>query len=197
MPKLKRICVFCGSSFGKRPAYKQAAEHLGRLLAERGIGLVYGGGGVGLMGAMADSCLSAGGEVIGVIPDSLLRREVGHHGVSKLHVVQTMHERKALMADLADAFIALPGGYGTLEEFCEVVTWSQLGIQQKPCGLLNVEKYWDGLLAVLDHAVDEQFVRPENSELVLVAATPEGMLHRLMEWAPTEHIEKWIDKGKR
>jgi len=197
MNRLKRVCVFCGSSFGARPAYKLTAEHLGRLLAERGIGLVYGGGGVGLMGAMADACLAAGGEVIGVIPDSLMRREVGHRDLSKLHVVQTMHERKALMADLSDAFIALPGGYGTLEEFCEIVTWSQLGIQQKPCGLLNIEKYWDGLLAVLDHAVDEQFVRPENSQLVLVAATPEGMLHRLMEWTPPEHIEKWIDKGKR
>lgn len=197
MTALKRICVFCGSAFGARPAYKQAAEHLGRLLAERGLGLVYGGGGVGLMGAMADACLRAGGEVIGVIPDSLLRREVGHRGVSKLHVVQTMHERKALMADLADAFIALPGGYGTLEEFCEVVTWSQLGIQRKPCGLLNVERYWDGLLAVLDHAVDEQFVRPENSQLVLVASTPEGMLERLLEWTPPSHIEQWIDRGKR
>jgi uncharacterized protein (TIGR00730 family) len=195
--KLKRVCVFCGSSFGARPAYRAAAEELGRLLAEHGIGLVYGGGCVGLMGALADACMSAGGEVIGVIPESLLRREVGHRGVSKLHVVETMHERKALMADLADAFIALPGGYGTLEEFCEVVTWSQLGIQQKPCGLLNIEKYWDGLLAVLDHAVDEEFVRPENSELVLVASTPQGMLHRLSEWAPPEHIEKWIDKGKR
>jgi uncharacterized protein (TIGR00730 family) len=195
--KLKRICVFCGSSFGARPAYKAAAEELGRLLAEHGIGLVYGGGCVGLMGALADACMSAGGEVNGVIPDSLLRREVGHRGVSKLHVVQTMHERKALMADLADAFIALPGGYGTLEEFCEVVTWSQLGIQRKPCGLLNIEKYWDGLLAVLDHAVDEQFVRPENSQLVLVASTPQGMLHRLAEWTPPEHIEKWIDKEKR
>lgn len=197
MKPLKRICVFCGSSFGARPAYKQAAEHLGRLLAERGIGLVYGGGGVGLMGAMADACLAADGEVIGVIPESLLRREVGHRDVTKLHIVQTMHERKALMADLSDAFIALPGGYGTLEEFCEIVTWSQLGIQQKPCGLLNVEKFWDGLLAALDHAVDEGFVRPENSQLVLVAATPEGMLHRLMEWTPPEHIEKWIDKRKR
>jgi uncharacterized protein (TIGR00730 family) len=195
--KLKRVCVFCGSSFGARPAYRAAAEELGRLLAEHGIGLVYGGGCVGLMGALADACMSAGGEVIGVIPESLLRREVGHRGVSKLHVVQTMHERKALMADLADAFIALPGGYGTLEEFCEVVTWSQLGIQQKPCGLLNVEKYWDGLLAVLDHAVDEEFVRPENSQLVLVASTPQGMLYRLSEWTPPEHIEKWIDKGKR
>ena len=197
MKKLKSICVFCGSSFGARPAYRDAAERLGRLLAERGITLVYGGGCIGLMGAIADSALAAGGQVIGVIPDSLLRREVGHRGVTRLHVVQTMHERKALMADLADAFIALPGGYGTLEEFCEVVTWSQLGIQQKPCGLLNIEKYWDGLLAVLDHAVDEGFVRMENSELVLVAQNPQSMLERLAEWTPPAHIENWIDKQKR
>jgi uncharacterized protein (TIGR00730 family) len=195
--KLQRICVFCGSSLGARPAYRETAEELGELLAERGIGLVYGGGCIGLMGVIADAVMRKGGEVIGVIPESLLQREVGHRGVSKLHVVQTMHERKALMADLADAFIALPGGYGTLEEFCEVVTWSQLGIQQKPCGLLNVEKYWDGLLAVLDHAVDEQFVTRENSQLVLVASTAPGMLERLMEWTPPAHIERWIDKRKR
>jgi uncharacterized protein (TIGR00730 family) len=194
---LKRICVFCGSSFGSRSAYKQAAEDLGRLFAERGIGLVYGGACVGLMGAIADAVLAGGGEVIGVIPESLLRREVGHRGVSKLHVVQTMHERKALMADLADAFIALPGGFGTLEEFCEAVTWSQLGIQQKPCGLLNIERYWEGLLAVLEHAVDEEFVRPENGQLVLVATTPEGMLERLHEWTPPRHIERWLDEAKR
>lgn len=166
-------------------------------MAERGIGVVFGGGCIGLMGVVADAALSKGGEVIGVIPESLVRREIGHRGVTKLHVVETMHQRKALMADLSDAFIALPGGYGTLEEFCEAVTWSQLGIQQKPCGLLNIEKYWDGLLKVLDHAVDEEFVRPENSLLVLVASTPEGMLHRLLEWTPPLHIEKWLDEEKR
>jgi uncharacterized protein (TIGR00730 family) len=149
------------------------------------------------MGALADAVLAGGGEVTGVIPDSLMRREVGHRGVSKLHVVQTMHERKALMADLADAFIALPGGYGTLEELLETLTWSQLGIQQKPCGLLNVENYWDGLLRVLDHAVDEGFVRPENSRLVLVAQGPESMLERLTEWEPPAHIEKWLSNVQR
>jgi uncharacterized protein (TIGR00730 family) len=195
--KLKRICVFCGSSVGARPAYKQAAQRLGQLMAESGIGLVFGGGCIGLMGVVADAVLAGGGEAIGVIPQSLLRREIGHRGVTKLHVVETMHQRKALMADLSDAFIALPGGYGTLEEFCEAITWSQLGIQQKPCGLLNVERYWDGLLAVLDHAVDEQFVRPENAQLVLVARTPEGMLDRLQEWTPPGHIEKWLDETKR
>jgi len=197
VPQLKRICIFCGSSVGARPAYREAAQRLGELLAERGVGVVFGGGCVGLMGAVADAALSKGGEVIGVIPESLVRREIGHRGVTKLHVVETMHQRKALMADLSDAFIALPGGYGTLEEFCEAVTWSQLGIQQKPCGLLNIERYWDGLLAVLDHAVDEKFVRPENALLILVASTPEDMLERLEHWTPPEHIEKWLDKAKR
>jgi uncharacterized protein (TIGR00730 family) len=194
---MKRICVFCGSSPGARPAYLKAAQRLGELLAEREIGMVFGGGCVGLMGAAADAALAKGGEVIGVIPDSLLRREIGHRGVTKLHVVTSMHERKALMADLSDAFIALPGGYGTLEEFAEVVTWSQLGIQVKPCGLLNVEGYWDGLLKFLDHAVDEQFVRPENSQLILVATTPESMLDRLMDWTPPAHVEKWLGREKR
>jgi uncharacterized protein (TIGR00730 family) len=195
--KLKRICVFCGSSLGARPAYKETAERLGELLAERGIGVVFGGGCIGLMGAVADAALRKGGEVIGVIPESLVRREIAHKGVSKLHVVETMHQRKALMADLSDAFIALPGGYGTLEELLEAITWSQLGIQQKPCGLLNIEKYWDGLLAALDHAVDEQFVRPENAQLVLVAQSPNRMLERLQEWTPPGHIEKWLDKSRR
>jgi uncharacterized protein (TIGR00730 family) len=170
---------------------------LGKTLAHRGLGLVYGGGGVGLMGAIADAALAAGGEVIGVIPDSLQRKEVGHSGLTRLHVVRSMHERKALMADLADAFIALPGGFGTMEEFCEIVTWSQLGIQHKPCGLLNVEGYWDHFLAMLDHSVDEKFVRPENSELILVARNPDSMLERLMEWEPPLQVEKWVDGTKR
>jgi uncharacterized protein (TIGR00730 family) len=194
---LKRICVFCGSSLGARPAYQQAARDLGQLLAERGIGVVFGGGSIGLMGALADAALAKGGEVIGVIPDGLMRREIGHGGVTKLHVVQTMHQRKALMADLSDAFVALPGGYGTLEEIGEIITWSQLGIQLKPCGLINIENYWDGLLKVLDHMVDEGFVRPENSELVLVAATVPGMIARLLEWEAPAHIERWLDAAKR
>jgi len=194
---LKRICVYCGSSVGARPAYKEAAQRLGELMAERGIGLVFGGGCIGLMGVIADAVLGKGGEAIGVIPQSLVRREIGHGGVTKLHVVETMHQRKALMADLSDAFIALPGGYGTLEEICETITWSQLGIQQKPCGLLNIENYWDGMLQFLDHAVEEEFVRPENRPLVLVASSPEGMLETLMDWAPPAHIEKWLDETKR
>ncbi|HLW53840.1 MAG TPA: TIGR00730 family Rossman fold protein [Candidatus Angelobacter sp.] len=197
MPQLRRICVFCGSSLGSRPAYEHAARRMGEILAERGIGVVFGGGCIGLMGVLADGALARGGEVIGVIPDGLMRREIGHRGVTKLHVVETMHQRKALMADLSDAFVAMPGGYGTLEEICEAITWSQLGIQQKPCGLLNVENYWNGLLAALDHAVNEKFVRPENGQLVLVATTPESMLERLLEWSPPGHIEKWLDAAKR
>ncbi len=197
MTKLKRICVYCGSSLGARPAYKQAARRLGELMAERGIGLVFGGGCVGLMGVVADAALGKGGEAIGVIPQSLVRREIGHRGVTKLHVVETMHQRKALMADLSDAFIALPGGYGTLEEICETITWSQLGIQQKPCGLLNIENYWDGMLQFLDHAVQEDFVRPENRPLVLVSSTPQQMLDQLEAWAPPAHIEKWLGDAQR
>lgn len=158
---------------------------------------MYGGGNVGLMGAIADAALAAGGDVIGVIPDSLQRREVGHNGLTTLHVVETMHERKAVMADLADAFIALPGGFGTMEEFCEIVTWSQLGIQQKPCGLLNIEGYWNHFLDMLDYSVDEAFVRPENSELILVATNPDSMLERLLEWEPPRQVEKWADGTKR
>lgn len=166
-------------------------------MARRGIGLVFGGGCIGLMGAIADSVLAHGGEAIGVIPDGLMRREIGHRGVTKLHVVETMHQRKALMADLSDAFIALPGGYGTLEEFAEIVTWSQLGIQLKPCAVLNIEAYWDGLLAFLDHAVSEDFVRPENRDLILVASSPEEILEKISSWRPPAHVERWLDPTRR
>ena len=192
-----RICVFCGSSVGARPAYAVAAKKLGQLMARRGIGLVFGGGCVGLMGTIADAILAHKGEAIGVIPEGLMQREIGHRGVTKLHVVSTMHERKALMADLSDAFIALPGGYGTLEEFAEIVTWSQLGIQNKPCALLNTEGYWDGLLKFLDHAVAEDFVRVENRGLIVVGATPEELLDRIAAWQPPPHVEKWLDRARR
>lgn len=192
-----RICVFCGSSTGARPAYQAAAERLGKLFVQRGIGLVYGGGGIGLMGVIADSVLEHGGEAIGVIPDGLMRREIGHNGLTQLHVVDSMHQRKALMADLADAFIAMPGGCGTLEEMSEIITWSQLGIQVKPCGFLNVEGYWDGLLAFLDHAVAERFMRVENRGLIVVAATPEEMLEKLLAWKPPAPVEKWLDRARR
>ena len=160
---MQRICVFCGSQVGRRPLYAAAATALGTLLAQRGIGLVYGGGKIGLMGVVADAALAAGGEVIGVIPERLMNRELGHGGVTDLRVVDSMHERKAMMSELSDGFIALPGGYGTFEEFFEVVTWMQLGIQSKPCGLLNVGGYYDMLLALLDHASQRNLHPPVSS----------------------------------
>ena len=176
---VKSVCVFTGSSAGVRPEYREAARDLGRLLAERGIGLVYGGARVGLMGAVADAALEAGGSVIGVIPEALVAREIAHTGLTELRVVSSMHQRKALMADLSDAFVALPGGWGTLEEFFEVLTWTLLGFHSKPCALLNVGGYFDGLLAFVEHAADEGFVRQKPRELVLVADEPVALLERL------------------
>src|SRR6188472_4282994 len=173
---MKRICVFAGSGAGARPEYRAAAEELGRTLAMRHVTVVFGGGHVGLMGALADAVLAGQGHVIGVIPERLVAREIAHTGLSDLRIVSSMHERKAMMADLADAFVALPGGWGTLEEFFEVLTWAQLGLHQKPCGLLNVGGYFDGLLAFLDHAVAERFVRAENGALVMVATSVDGLL---------------------
>jgi uncharacterized protein (TIGR00730 family) len=175
-----RICVFCGSSPGVRPSYARAARDLGGLLARRGIGLVYGGGSEGLMGAVADAALAAGGEVIGVIPRSLVDRELAHARLTQLHVVRSMHERKALMAELSDAFVTLPGGFGTLDETCEMLTWTQLGIQSKPCGILDVEGYFAPLFAFLDSAVEEGFLRPENRALVVEDTEPERLLSRLL-----------------
>ncbi len=193
---MKRICVFCGSNLGKRPSYRQAAQKLGRVLVARRVGLVYGGGNIGLMGVLADTVLAGGGEVQGVIPHALVAREVAHKDLSKLHIVDSMHERKQLMADLADAFVALPGGYGTFEEFCEAVTWSQLGIHKKPCGLLNVEGYFDALIAQFDQAVGEGFLHPENRALVLEARKPEALLDALSAWKPPAK-EAWIAKRER
>ena len=193
---MKRVCVFCGSSAGARPVYAEAARAMGRLLAERGIGLVYGGGNVGLMGEVADAVLAGGGEVVGVIPRSLVEREVGHGGLSELRVVGTMHERKAMMADLADGFVALPGGFGTLDELCEILTWSQLGIHAKPCGILNVDGYFDALLALFDHAVAEAFVRPAHRALVLQATDPAALLAEMAAFRAPE-MEKWIRDGDR
>jgi len=178
---LQRVCVFCGSSPGARPGYADAAVRLGHTLAARGIGLVYGGGNIGLMGALADAVLSRGGEVIGVIPDGLLKREVGHRGVTELRVVDSMHTRKHDMAELASAFVALPGGLGTLEELFEVLTWAQLGIHDKPCGLLNVNGFYDPLLAVLDQMEREQFIRPVHRALLIVETSVEALLDRLVE----------------
>ena len=164
-----RYCVFCGSRPGVRPAYTAAAEELGRLLANRGIGLVYGGASVGLMGAIANAALAAGGEVIGVIPRDLVRREVAHTALGDLRVVDTMHQRKARMAELADGFLVLPGGYGTLEELLEIVTWAQLRLHAKPVILINTLGYWDGLLAFLDSAVAAGFLKPQNRALLHAA----------------------------
>jgi uncharacterized protein (TIGR00730 family) len=176
---LKRICVFCGSSSGFHSVYAQAAQGVGRLLCRRGIELVYGGGNVGLMGMLADACLTEGGRVIGVIPQALVDKEVAHLGLTELRVVRSMHERKAIMADLSDAFVALPGGYGTWEELFEMLTWSQLGIQQKPCGLLNVNGYYDPLLELADKAVSEGFLREANRDLLLSDDDSERLLDRL------------------
>lgn len=194
--EMKRVCVFCGSSAGTRPVYAEAARATGRLLAERGIGLVYGGGNVGLMGEVADAVLAAGGEVTGVIPRALMEREVGHRGLTTLHVVGTMHERKALMVDLSDGFVALPGGYGTLDELCEALTWSQLGIHARPCGVLNADGYFDALLALFDHAVREGFVRQTHRGLVLEATEPAALLDEMARVQPPS-TEKWIRSGDR
>ena len=192
---MNSICVFCGSSPGNDPAYAEAAQKLGRTLAERGNTLVYGGH-VGLMGVVADAALEAGGEVIGVMPRSLVDREIGHKGLTKLHVVGSMHERKALMSELSDGFVALPGGNGTLEEFFEVLTWAQLGEHGKPCGLLNVAGYYDPLLKVFDQMVEKDFLRGAHRELVLVADDPSSLLQRFEGYEPPKTV-KWIGDSER
>ena len=192
----QRICVFCGSNAGTSPAYRAAAVALGERLAERGIELVYGAGNIGLMGVIADAVLAREGKVIGVIPEALMAKEVGHSGLTELRIVGSMHERKAIMSDLSDAFIAMPGGFGTFEEFCEVVTWSQLGIQSKPCGLLNVEGYYDPLLELFDHAVREGFLREENRRLVLEDRDAECLLAKMANFVPIP-ADKWIWKVER
>ncbi|WP_341527947.1 TIGR00730 family Rossman fold protein [Nostoc sp. UHCC 0302] len=189
---MKSICVFCGSSMGIRPAYKEAAETLGKILASRELALVYGGGNIGLMGVVADAAMAAGGKVIGVIPEFLAAHEIAHNGLTQLYVVGSMHDRKTKMADLADAFIALPGGYGTLEEFCEILTWAQLRLHQKPCGLLNVEGYFDPLLKLFDNAVKEEFVKPALRSLVLEASTSEHLLDLFATYQPIV-VDKWIE----
>ena len=191
---LRRVCVFCGSAAGARPAYRRAATRLGVELARRELGLVYGGGSIGLMGVVADAALAAGGEVVGVIPRSLARKEIAHAGLTRLQVVPSMHARKAMMADLADAFVAMPGGMGTLEELTEVLTWAQLGLHAKPCALLDVAGYWRPLVRLLDHAVEERFLRPEHRRLLLVERSPERLLDRLGRWRPPPHLRRWIDR---
>ncbi len=191
----KRIAVFCGSSPGARPCYREAAASLARYLAAQNIGIVYGGGNVGLMGALADAALEAGGDIIGVIPESLGRKERAHTGLADLRVVGSMHERKALMAELADAFIALPGGYGTFEEFCEVLTWTQLGLQRKPCGILNVHGYYDRLLELFDHAVAEQFVHPEHRRMVISASDHRALVENLLQYK-LPAVDKWLERSE-
>ncbi len=192
---MERICVFSGSSPGAHPDYVRSAEELARALAAQGLGLVYGGASVGLMGALADAMLDAGGEAIGVIPQTLVDREIAHPGLSELRVVASMHERKALMAELADGFVALPGGMGTLEELFEVYTWTQLGLYSKPLGLLDVRGYYAQLVGFLDHAVQERFVTVENREMLVVEQRAEALLEGFRRWRPPAHA-KWIDRSQ-
>jgi len=191
---VERICVFCGASPGARPAYRAATAELARLLVADEIRVVYGGGGVGLMGALADAVLAEGGEVTGIIPRALVDREIAHRDVADMRVVGSMHERKALMAELADAFIALPGGLGTLEELFEVYTWAQLGLHRKPCAMLNVDGYYDGIAGFLTHAVEERFVREEHREMLIVESEPEAVIERLRRFEPDAALPKWIDR---
>ena len=194
--RMRSVCVFCGSNPGRRPEYLAGAADLGRVLAARGIRVVYGGAHVGLMGALADAVLAAGGEIVGVIPGLLVDAEVAHRGLSELRITGSMHERKALMADLSDGFIALPGGLGTLEEFAEIVTWAQLGLHAKPTGLLNLLGYYDELLGFLDHATQERFVRPGHREQILARASAAELLAVMGGWtAPPRPAAKWIDAG--
>jgi uncharacterized protein (TIGR00730 family) len=192
---IRRICVFCGSNAGANGAYVEAARALGTLLAREGIGLVYGGGSVGLMGELADAVLAAGGEAIGVIPHALWAREVGHRGLTDLRIVETMHERKAMMADLADAFLALPGGLGTLEEIFEVWTWAQLGLHQKPLGFLDVDGFYGPLMSFLDSATRARFVREQHRAIALVASDAEALLRQFESWQPPR-VEKWITRDE-
>lgn len=192
---LNNICVYLGSNTGRTSVYVEQAQALGRELARRGIGLVYGGSNVGLMGALADAALQAGGRVIGVLPERLKSKEMAHPGLTELHIVATMHERKHMMADLADGFIALPGGAGTFEEIFETWTWAQLGFHAKPCGLLNIAGYYDKLADFLDHAAQERFMREEHRTMLMVESSPAALLDRYAAYqAPT--VSKWITEGK-
>jgi len=192
---MKSVCVYCGSNEGRLPVYAEAARSLGRALVERGLGLVYGGASVGIMGVLADTVLSLGGRVTGVMPESIVRKEVAHRGLTELRVTSSMHERKMTMAERSDAFVALPGGIGTLEEIFEAWTWAQLGLHAKPCGLLNVAGYYDGLIAFLDHTVAERFVKEANRSMLIVSDDPSDLLDRFAAYrAPA--VEKWIRKGE-
>ena len=198
---MQRLCVFCGSNAGQNPLYRAEAEKVGRLLAARQIELVYGAGNIGLMGAVADACLEAGGTVIGVIPEALMGKEVAgravdHRTLTRLEVVDSMHTRKARMAELSDGFIALPGGFGTFEEFCEILTWGQLGFHVKPMGLLNVNGFYDPLLAMFDKAVDEGFLRAQNRAMALADTDIENLLAQMDNYRP-EPVSKWLKEEKQ
>jgi uncharacterized protein (TIGR00730 family) len=188
---MKRVCVYCGSSAGRLSRYREAARALGHEIAARGLGLVYGGAGIGVMGAVADAVLSRGGEAIGVIPHNLATKEVAHAGLSELLVVASMHERKARMEELSDGFIALPGGWGTFEEIFEMLTWAQLGMHQKPCGLLNVAGYYDHLFTFLEHAVAENFVRSEHQPMIIMEQDPVSLLDRFRDYT-APRVRKWL-----
>jgi uncharacterized protein (TIGR00730 family) len=193
---ISAVTVFCGSRLGASEEYAASAAELGTLLAKSDLRLVYGGAKVGLMGVLADACLAAGGYVIGVMPQALVDKEIAHTGLSELHVVQSMHQRKALMADLADAFIALPGGFGTFEEVLEATTWTQLGLQRKACALLNVRGFYDGLQALITHASEEGFIKPQHQAAVLVDSCPKRLLHALTEYeAPS--MPTWLAREER
>jgi uncharacterized protein (TIGR00730 family) len=194
---MRRVCVFCGSAVGGRPVYAEAARQFGRALVRRGLGLVFGAGHIGLMGVIADAVRDAGGETIGVIPRMMVERELAHTGLTRLEVVETMHQRKALMADLSDAFVALPGGYGTCDELFEILTWAQLRLHVKPVGLLNVEGFFDPLLAWSDHMLAEGFLKPKHRKLLLTAAGPEEMLDALTNYRSPEGLDKWLDPTDR
>lgn len=192
---MKSVCVFCGGNPGRNPAYLEAARSFGEQLARSGLALVYGGAQVGLMGAVADAALAHGGEVFGVIPEFIAAREIAHLGVTKLEVVSSMHERKAKMAERADAFVALPGGFGTLDEIFEILTWSQLGLHRKPCAVLNTAGYFDGLLSFLDHAAEEQLLRPEYRAMLLVESDPARLVQRLRDHQPPA-VPVWLKPGQ-
>ncbi len=194
---IKKISVFCGSSIGKKPAYRQAAEEMGRLFAKKGLELVFGGGNIGMMGAIADIVIELGGTVTGVIPESLIDKEIAHGQVTEMHVVDDLMERKKMMISISDAFIVLPGGFGTLDEMFEVVTMLQLGYIRKPAGVLNTDHYYDDLISMMNKGVQEQFVKPLHRENIIVEEQPEALLDRIMGFQPVENEPKWIDHLRR